>query len=242
MATTDTESNPAATRAAERAKMIAKHAETLAEFDRETAIYERLPALPIAPRVHVFGKKQPQPWIIYKCASLAQALEILAAFKPEPFLFLRGTFLHIEPREWIKPDEIERAKEEISCEGGPNTAPGAVLDISGGRGFGPDARLTQWARVGDVLAKISCELGVHPSGQGFPPKWHVRSSVNYNSHGEVTSAEHLPPAIVSDIPRVKWASGSRDAYHFSWVWQERPQFLNEMESFLPGAAGLNAAE
>jgi len=206
-------------------ELKAKHAREIAELERE---HEILALLPVKPDRVMFHSGKPH--IYHKAETLAEAVAILDSYETEPFVQLDGTFLHHKPLDWISERDQDSAKSVTDCAG-------ALLTIGGGRGFGPDAKITKWARLQNgTTAEVQVSLGVYPCGEGFPARWRVQSRVIYDLHGNVTKAEHTPPTIVADLPMAKWGTGSPDSYRFSWVWCEQETFHNEMARFIEAKA------
>lgn len=192
-----------------------KQVKELADLERCELMRAKLPG---DPRLMVHSGKV---HAYYKAKTLAEALTILRAFEPYPFVQLKGTFLHHKPLDWIKESYQESATSLIDCRG-------AMLTVDGGKGFGPTAKFQQWSAIAGEVIEVSVELGVYPCGEGFPLSFRVHTEIERDGAQRIIAVHHRAPKIVADLPMVKWASGSKDAYQFSWVWCERETFDLEM--------------
>ena len=202
-----------------------RHAEERAKLEAEERIRALLPIKQDEATIHNFKRG---PWVCYKAEHIQDAIGILKAFDCVPFAVIKGTFLQIKPREWFEEKDIENAKAETQCN------EGGVIEIDGGKNYGPTAKLKRWARLEDgTLVELHVELGAYPCGKGFPPKWHVRSDLEFDRWGHCIVAKHTPPNIPGDLPMIRWGAGSPESYRYSWVYCDEGTFISELEIASP---------
>jgi len=187
-----------------------KQAKELADLERCEILRAKLPSDATRLMVHS-GKVH----VYYKAKSLAEALTILRAFEPYPFVQLKGTFLHHKPLDWIKESYQENATSLIDCRG-------AMLTVDGGKGYGPTAKFKQWTTIDGEVIELEVSL------EALPQTFRVTTEEERDGRGRLIAIHHRAPKITADLPMVKWASGSKDSYQFSWVWCERETFDLEM--------------
>jgi hypothetical protein len=195
---------------------------TQRKFEKEAQVLSQLPTTDEEPSIVI---QTDSAWITYEPANISRGLEILELFKPYkiPFYILRATFLHISPRELIKADEWDKATGEIKIDDG------AALRISQGKGFGPDAELSIWAKIGDDVLRVRIEIGSqYFNKQTYPPKWRPQINAEYDKWGNCIRATKRPPQIVSDHPVISWGTGSLDSCQYSFVWHEWQTMRNEL--------------
>jgi hypothetical protein len=196
-------------------QMKERQAKERAKLEAEHAIANLAPVPPRAVMLTACGERA---WISYEADSLWAALDVMAKFQPVAFYKFKGTYTRYEP-EAIN-DKRTRDKGESD-----DVPLVALIDTSGGEGFGPNALLCFFAYLGDDLCKVKIEL--KPEGYGPALWWQYAAQFIANARGtsrrldgnryilgDFRANETL--AGMSDC-YTKWGSGSREAWHFTYA-------------------------
>ena len=195
-------------------QLKAKHAQELAELEKETSIAESLPLPASLICQHKeytavqYGKKFPDRY------TMKEAVEIYSLFASDV----------VEAEHWrsgclsVCPVEINNyAKEERAVMDG---ASHAELKLEKGKGYDAHA-LIFWARVAGNLLKVEIEL--RPEW-----KWLPQVDTHYDRHGNVISNCVQPVGIGEDQFR-KWG-GSDSGYRLSYYWANMENFHSWLSS------------
>jgi hypothetical protein len=210
-------------------ELKARHAKELLELERREALRGDLPATEgEPPRIGFYDKDC--PWIIYKPATIAAAWAILNSYDERvPFELLLSSSIYTEPRELIPAKEWDSSsvREET------NGMDGAVLNIEGGEGHGPDADLHIWARVSGQIIMVRCDFNPHSyPAKEYPAEWHALHAVDYDRYGSPTVRRSEPPKVFADITKKMWSSP--EGYSYRFLWHEWATLENELARLSPG--------
>lgn len=201
---------------AKRAELLAKQRAELEKMEAEHAIAV---LAPIPPRRVMLVSLPEKAWLTYEAESLWAALDIMAKFQPLALGAFRGTYFKVEPAEMnAARKERERGEEQS----GPYVC---EIDVSQGEGFGPNAALQFYARLGDDVCKVKVDL--KPAGYG-PACWHNYGAQfvrNDRGQGErmgdgrryLSGDWHANNKLsaMSD-GSTKWGTGDRRSAHFTY--------------------------
>lgn len=198
-------------------EMKAEQAAALAKLEAEHAIAAFAPVPPKSVMLVGTGERA---WISYEAADLWAALDIMAAFEPVAFYQFKGTYTRFEP-EAIND---KRTRDKGESDGVPLVA---LIDTSGGEGFGPNATLAFFAYLGADLCKVKIDL--RPAGYGPASWWQYAarfaanprgSSRRLDGHGNrYTAGDFMPNDKLAGMTdrRIRWGSGSRESWHFTYA-------------------------
>lgn len=153
-------------------QLKAKQAKELAKLEAEHAIAA---LAPIPPKRAMLVSTGERAWLTYECADLWEALDVMRAYQPIPFNEYRGTFCRYEPEE-INERPNNRHKGE--CASGPYIA---EIKADHGEGFGPNASLRFYARLGADVVSVHCDL--KRPGYGPSAWWQYAAQFIANPRG-----------------------------------------------------------
>lgn len=153
-------------------QMKERQAKELAKLEAEHAIASLAPIPPKRAMLVSTGEKA---WLTYESADLWEALDVMRAFQVIPFNEYRGTFLRFEPEE-INARPNNRHKGEHKS--GPYIA---EIKADHGEGFGPNASLRFYARLGADIVAVHCDL--KRPGYGPSSWWQYGAQFIANSAG-----------------------------------------------------------
>lgn len=143
-------------------ELKAEQAKQIAELERQHQVAN---ACPFPPRqVTIVNATERAPWVGYQTETLAQALEMFAAFDVIPSEHFRGTFSVIMPRECMTKREARDYAENPRAE---SSGPYACwLDVSHYAHANSDAaELTFYAQTGAGPVRVSIKFGAGYIGQ-----------------------------------------------------------------------------
>lgn len=197
-------------------ELLAKHAQELAELEREEAIRAMLPEkYRVDALICIHGEfATVRLWDDYHTnKTLAETVEVVETFKDQV----------VQGEHWKDSYVLTWPAEINSC--AKNA--GATMDgsheveisVSGGRGFGPNVNVEFWIKTQHGLVEISC-----PVCDLFKLVPHVRA--NYGTRGDLTSCDISWPAerAVVDSFRTWWSE--KPAYKGSYYLADVPNFLS----------------
>jgi hypothetical protein len=195
-----------------RQSLQAKFDKEIAELAQEEKIFNLLPLEP--KRIHITGTFG--AWISYEATNLEEALSIIERFDIMTAYMLKGTFTTINPRELIKAKDWEAAREEWAF-----VAP--YVDLEKMKGYNTRANIRFFTQIEGQIMRISIEVQRNP--------WQIASDVQY-MRGEPIKATHTPPQALTYDERIKWASGSLDSAHFTFLYGDIHNFNAVMSNFI----------
>ena len=213
----------------------ARHARELAEAIRSHEIAGQLPRPPKSVTFYMRG----HPHISYEAASFKEALDIFGELERVPASIARAGCLSIQPPEWFKPGELDRADSVTDGFSGS-----ALLTLEGDNRGGWGAELRGWIKLqSGEIAQVTVELE-RMNSASLPQQWRVsRRAPRYDHRGNLLEpGSWTPPNIYCDVPAIRWATGGPDHYCFSWFFMCTETFANEMARYLPKEQDASAEQ
>lgn len=132
------------------AQLESENAAAVAKLARELSIAALMPAAPDAVQIN----RTLPAWVTYRARTLAQALELFAAFNIAPFYECRDSFLTLAPVECCK------APDDVTIASGPYAL---QLTMVHGAGFGPSAEVAFYTRIAGDIYQIHVDI----AGPGY---------------------------------------------------------------------------
>jgi hypothetical protein len=180
----------------------------IAKLEAEHGIANLCPLPPKSVMLTGCGERA---WITYEAPTMWAALDILTKFKPLAFYKYKGTFTS------YKPESVHLASKRP--EGEHDGTPYFVgIETNQGQGFGPDALLFFFVRLGEDVCKVRVQLkeGYTSAGYGyaatyFPPRKLDRRTVqpgHFNPNGNLSG--------MCDT-YTRWATGDDKAANFTYA-------------------------
>lgn len=196
-------------------ELKAEQAKALATLQAEHEIAALAPIPPVRAMLVGTGERA---WLTYEPADMWEALDIMRAFDPLPFNEYKGTFTRYEPEEV---HERPGNKHKGEYRSGPYIL---RIETDGGEGFGPNAELRFFARLGSDIVSIHCSLRRPGYGPSHWPSYAASFQANERGRsrqlhgnryiaGDFRASSKLS-AMTDKV--TAWGSGSGASWRYSY--------------------------